>query len=231
MGAVVEEEPLPGEPGAEVGPQQGEDPVLGGDLAAEDAVLVGEADKALEEVGLLPEVEEGGVEGGHPGVGQVPDHGGTRPVSQADEVVEPPLLLRGAGEETVADPLLDLGGDLPAQGAVHPLRLFPVGLHRPLRPQGGPGIVEEREAGRLLVPGVALKDAGEEAGEGAVVEVDELGALGHGHDDAPFRWRGRRGRAGRAAPWRCRRGGDRPDGRRGPRAGAGRRRGRRGRSR
>ena len=49
---VVEEEPLPLAPGAEVGPQQRQYPVFGPDLSGEDAAEVREPDKALKKVGL-----------------------------------------------------------------------------------------------------------------------------------------------------------------------------------
>ena len=61
VGAIVEKEPLPGEPGAEVGPQQGEDPVLGGNLPHQHPAVIGEADKAPVVLRLPDQVADGRV--------------------------------------------------------------------------------------------------------------------------------------------------------------------------
>jgi len=43
-----------------MGPQQGQDPVLGLDLTAQDPAQVREADKPLQQVGLSVQVPDGG---------------------------------------------------------------------------------------------------------------------------------------------------------------------------
>ena len=52
MGTVVDEKILVLEAGAEVAPQQREDPVLRLDLRGQDAAVVREADEALQKMGL-----------------------------------------------------------------------------------------------------------------------------------------------------------------------------------
>ena len=49
-----------------MGPQQGEDPVFGLDFGHQGPLLLGEADKAAQQVDLPIQVEQGGAQGGHP---------------------------------------------------------------------------------------------------------------------------------------------------------------------
>ena len=56
---VIDQEVLILKAGAEVAPQQREDPVLRLDLRGQDAAVVREADEALQKVGLAVEVPDG----------------------------------------------------------------------------------------------------------------------------------------------------------------------------
>ena len=56
---VIDQEVLILKAGAEVAPQQGEDPVLRLDLRGQDAAVVREADEALQKMGLAVQMPDG----------------------------------------------------------------------------------------------------------------------------------------------------------------------------
>jgi len=116
MGAVVEEEPLVVEPGAEVPAQQGQDPVFRFNLPAQYAAQVREADEALQQVDLAVQVLDGPCHGVERLVGAVPEEAGALPQKLGRQAEQVQLPLRQAGQKAPPQQqggLLRQGGDLP----------------------------------------------------------------------------------------------------------------------
>ena len=180
VGAVVEHQLLPAQPGGEVGPQQGEDPVFGLDLPHQKAVQLGEADKALQVVLLGEELLEGQGHPGHIRVGQVTAYPVALVKAPADKAVKDHVPVLQTGEVGPLHPGAEFGRGLFAQALPDPPGVGGVGLHHPLRPEGHGGIVQKEELRRGLLVYITLENAGEKARKGAVVAVADL-CQNHSH--------------------------------------------------
>ena len=112
---------------------------------------------------------------GHGRVAQVADHPLALPVqTAADKAVQNELLVGKAGEKGPLQPVAEQGGALLPQGVVDPQGVGLMGLHLPLRPQGGAGIGKGEEGGGGLFVDVAFKHTGEKAHKFSVIAVTDL---------------------------------------------------------
>ena len=173
MGPVIEEEGLPLIAGTEVAPQQGEHSVFGPDLPAQHAAQLGEADKALELVGLAVKVTDGGGHRVQRLVREISQETGPLPQQLDHQAVEVDLLVRQTGEIPLSQQLCCKGRTL-YDFSEHSVGALPICGDRPGGKQCGEGVLLQADGGGDLLAGVAFKDAGEEALEASVVIIDQI---------------------------------------------------------
>ena len=172
VGAVVQEEGLPGHAAAEVVGQQREHPVLWLDLAAQDAVVIGKTHEAPEFFQFTAQVTQGTGDGIVHIVGLAAHKAGPLVVQLADEGVQAKLLVLQTGQPGPAQDLQSRRGQA-LQTVVNPLAMVPAGNHHPHRIQGDAFLIAVKGDGEFFM-GIAVEHTAQEAGEAAVILKDHI---------------------------------------------------------
>ena len=159
VGTVVENKALLWIPGAEVGPQQGENPVFWLDLPRQHPVKLREAGKALIHVGLVLQMPHRLAHPVHRGVGEVSSDFRSLVVGQTEKPPQPQLPVGQAGEEGPHRQPRPLPPE-PGKGAVHPHGVLLIGGHRPQGVEGTAHVPRGVELHRLLPVDIAVEHAG-----------------------------------------------------------------------
>ena len=109
MSAVIEKKTLILIPGAEVAPQDGQDPVFRFDLSSQHASQVGETNEALQQMGLAIQMPYGGDHRIQRFVRKIPQKARSFPQELHHQPVKMQLFLRQAGEKTFLYKLCCIG--------------------------------------------------------------------------------------------------------------------------
>jgi len=173
IGAVVKEKTLVVEAGDKVPAQHGQNPVSRLNLSAQHAAQVRKADKTLQQMDLAVQMLDGFRDRIERFVGAVPKEAGAVPEQLGYQPEQVRLLFRQAGQKA---PPQQQGG-LRGQGAdlsQDPPRVARVRRHSPGIEQSKHSVLAGTESGGDFFIGVAVENAGKEAGKTPVVMIDDF---------------------------------------------------------
>ena len=179
VGAVIDEEGLVLVAGAEVAPQEGENPVFWLNLAAQDAAQLREADKAFEQMDLALEVPDGLENGIQRFVGEIAQKAGPLFQQLDHQVIQVQFLVRKAGEKALLQQLSCVGRTL-YDFTKYTVCVIAVCLNGPGRKQRGNKVLIAADRGEDFFVGVTVKDTAEKSVETAIVNIDHF--MFHGKD-------------------------------------------------
>ena len=153
-----------------MGGQQGQHPVFRLNLAHQEAVQIGKADKTLQMVPLRPHLCQREVYPGDHRVAQIQPHPVPLPEPPADQGQQIQLFLRQAGQKSPGDHFLKFRGHPPGQGAIEPSGPALVWGRLPRLPERRAAAGQQKRR-RLYVTLHRVPNAGQKPGKGAVIPI------------------------------------------------------------
>ena len=136
MGAVKEQKGFPCQTVAEVDLQDRQHPVFGGDLPHQQAAVIGEADKACEQLALALKVADGLAQLQHGVVVQPLFRPLAHPEAEVDELAQQDFPLGNAGQEPLLHHEQTLAAQADEQAVVDPGGQARLGGDPPFRTKG-----------------------------------------------------------------------------------------------